>query len=158
MVNGKGDANKRYRVHGDGVESLWTGFEEIGMPEHRRSAALAMVREVVDANNVREFRWYKTEGKDELCCYWDDLALNVLWISANNVHFKADESLVRRSPRTTDWVEHDGSAVGWLLPGGERGAGGGRQRPKVAEVRCPETYMLHPAGTVCPDCDIEHDQ
>lgn len=155
---GKGDANQSYRVHGDDVDSLWTGFDEIAMPEHRRDEALAIVREVVEVNDAQDFRWYKTEGKDELCCYWDDLAVNVLWITANNVHIKADVSLVRRPLRTTDWSEHDGSGVGWLLPGADRGTGGGRQRPKVVEVRCPVTYLLHPAGTVCPDCDITHDE
>lgn len=53
-MNGKGHVNKRYRVHGDGVDSLWTGFDKIAMPEHRRGEALAIVREVVEANDVHE--------------------------------------------------------------------------------------------------------
>lgn len=101
-------------------------------------------------------RWYMTEGKDELCCYWDDLAANVLWITANNVRVKADTSLVERPQRATTWKEADGSGVGWLLPGAERGTGGGRQRPKAAEVRCPVTNVSHPAGTDCPHCDEVH--
>ena len=157
-MNGKGDANKRYRVHGDGVDSLSTGFHEIAMPEHRRGEALAIVREVVETNDVREFRWYRYEDKDELCCYWDDHAANVLWITANNVHVKADTSLVRRPQRTTTWRDRDGGCVGWLLAGADRGAGGGRQRPKAAEVLCPVTYLLHPAGSVCPDCDVAHSE
>jgi hypothetical protein len=158
-VNGKGDANKRYRVHGDGVDSLRAGFHEIGMPENRRGEARAIVREVVEANDVREFRWYKTEGKDELCCYWDDHAANVLWITPNNVHIKADTSLVRRPQRTATWREdRDGGGVGWLLPGADRGAGGGRLRPKAADVRCPVTYIWQPAGTVCSSCDVVHSE
>jgi hypothetical protein len=48
--------------------------------------------------------------------------------------------------------------VGWLLPGAVRGVGGGPQRPKAAEVRCPETFVWQPAGSVCPDCDVLHSE
>lgn len=158
-MNGKGEANKRYRVHGDGFNSLTAGFQEIGMPEVRRGEALAIVREVAEANDVREFRWCKTEGKDELCCYWDNHEVNVLWITATNVHIRADISLVGRPQRTTTWREdRDGGGVGWLLPGADRGAGGGRQRPKAAELRCPVTYLWQPAGAVCPSCDTVHNE
>lgn len=156
-MRGKGDANRRYRVHGDGVGSLVAGFDEIGMPPHRRVEALAIVRELVDANDVREFRWYKTEGKDELCCYWDDHQVNLLWITANNVHVTADTLLVRRPQRATTWREgRDGGGVGWLLPGAVRGAGGGRPRPEASGLRCPVTYLWQPAGTVCPSCEVVH--
>jgi len=157
-VNGKGDLNERYKVHGNDLDSLRQGFREIGMPENRYREALAIVREITEANDVREFRWYKTEGKDELCCYWDKQTVNVLWITPSNVHMRAETSLVQRPQRATTWrgERDEPDEVGWLLPGADRGPGGGPQRPKAAEVLCPETFVWQPAGTVCPVCDVVH--
>jgi hypothetical protein len=157
-VNGKGDANKRYRVHGDGVDPLTTGFNEIRMPQHRQREALAIVREVAAANGVRSFHWYKYESKAELCCYWDHHTANVLHITPTNVHIRADTSQIRRPPRAITWRDRDGMAVGWLLPGADPGAGGGRRRPIAAKERCPVTYMWLPAGSICPDCDVVHSE
>ncbi len=53
----KGNAHKRYKVHGDGMETLPRGLDELGMPANRRFHALMIVREVTDANNVVDFRW-----------------------------------------------------------------------------------------------------
>jgi hypothetical protein len=136
-VNGKCDANKRYRVHGDGVDTLAADLDEIRMAEPRLSEALAIVREVDAANGVRSFRWYKYESKDELCCYWDGHMANVLWITPTNVHIQADSALVRRPNRTVTWRDRDGVCVGWLLPGADAGAGGGRSRPKAAKCAAP---------------------
>ena len=80
-----------------------------------------------------------------------------MWITANNVHVHADPSVVQRPPqRSVTWVGHDG-CVGWLLPGADRGTGGGRQQPRASQVRCPVTFLWQPAGTVCQECDEVHD-
>lgn len=155
---GKGDVYKGYRIHGDSVDSLRAGFDAIAMPENRRGEALAIVGEIFDANDVREFRWYMTEGKPELCCYWDDLVMNALWITASNVHMLADAPAVRRPPRATTWEDEKSFCVGWTLPGADRTAGGGRHGPKAANVRCPATFLWQPVGTVCPDCEVVHSE
>lgn len=46
-------------------------FYAIGMPSARRSLALGIVGEVVEANEVRNFRWHKPHATVELCCTWD---------------------------------------------------------------------------------------
>jgi hypothetical protein len=127
------------------------------MPENRRREALVIVREIVEANDVREFRWYRTEGKPELCCYWDHHPANVLWITPTNVHINSDTRLVRRPQRPTNWSEdRDDGGVGWSLPGSERGTGGGRHKPKAVEVLCPVAFVRLPVGSVCPECDVVH--
>jgi hypothetical protein len=65
---GKGDQHRRYAIHGDGIDSIRAGFDEIAMPSERRNEAVKIISEVLDANDVQEFRWYKTPGTDELCC------------------------------------------------------------------------------------------
>jgi hypothetical protein len=155
-MSGKGDANRRYRVHGDGLDSIRDGFAELAMPEHRRRDAFAIVNEVLRANEVVDFRWYKTEGKDELVCYWDEQPYNVLWVTASEVHIVSDTSRVRRPTRSVNWQKEDGAYVGWLLPGAERGTGGGPRNSEVETVLCPETYIRQPSGTICPHCDVVH--
>jgi hypothetical protein len=149
----KGDAHRSYLVHGDGLDSISTGLIAIRMPEHRRHVALALTREVARVNHARHFRWYKTPGKDELCCWWDEHEANVLWVWQGNVHVKP--GAVTAPTRPTDWIGHDGH-VGWLLPGAQRGSGGGPRRAEPGQVVCPVTFIAHPVGTECPDCEVVH--
>jgi hypothetical protein len=155
-MSGKGNANRRYRVHGDGVDTIRNGFAELAMPEHRRPEALAIVREVLGANDAINFRWYKPDGTNELACYWGDHPYNVLWVTASEVHIPSDTSRVRRPKRSVDWQKEEGAYVGWLLPGAERGTGGGPRNSEVETVLCPDTYIRQPAGTLCPRCDVVH--
>lgn len=107
--------------------------------------------------NVVNFRWYKSDGANELACYWDDQPTNVLWVAPGDVHVPADRIRVTRPTRSLNWEKDNGAHVGWLLPGAERGTGGGRRQPDVATVRCPERFIHQPAGSICPDCDYIHD-
>ena len=156
MSTGKGDANRRYAVHGDGLASIRDGFNELAMPEHRRAEAFSIVSEVLAANRVVDFRWYRTEVTNELACYWDDQPTNVLWVTPSEVHIPAERGRVTRPPRPVNWEKEDGAYVGWRLPGAERGTGGGRRKPELATVLCPQTFIRQPAGSVCPDCDCVH--
>lgn len=113
---GKGDINRQYAVHGDDVESIREGFRELAMPEHRRADAFRIVGEVLAANQVVDFRWYKTDGTNELACYWDDQPVNTLWVTASEAHIPSDTTRVTRPDRPTDWQKEDGAYVGWLLP------------------------------------------
>jgi hypothetical protein len=126
------------------------------MPEHRRAEAYRIVGEVLAANDVVDFRWYKTDGKSELVCYWDDQPANALWVTASEVHIPSDTARVMRPGRPVDWQKEDGAYVGWLLPGAERGTGGGRRESEVATALCPETFIRQPAGTLCPRCEVVH--
>jgi hypothetical protein len=150
----KGDLHRKYAVHGDGVESLRIGFGELGMLPSRQEAALAIARDVAQANGAAAFRWYKPPATDELCCYWDDAAVNQMWISTSEVHVAAWTS---RPDRPLTWQTEDRAYVGWLLPGAEARSGGGSVKALVAEVVCPSSFVLHPQGTECPMCDIVHD-
>ena len=156
MRRGKGDANKRYAVHGDGLDSIREGFDHLGMPDYRRGEAFRVVSEVLAANDVVDFRWYKTDGTNELACYWDDQPSNVLWVTSSEVHIPADRGRVQRPARAVNWQKEGGARVGWLLPGAERGTGGGRREPEAAAVLCPETFIRQPVGSVCPTCDVVH--
>lgn len=152
----KGDAHRGYAVHGDSVDTIRAGFDSIGMLAHRQAEAQSIVREVVEANGVVDFRWYKPDDTPELCCYWDDLDRNVLWVTVANVHIPMDRGPVQPE-RPLTWSKEAGAFVGWLLPGAESGSGGGgRPKLRVAEVRCPVTFILQPAGQPCPDCEIVH--
>jgi hypothetical protein len=150
----KGDAYTCYSVHGDSIDSLAEGFIALGMPASRRSAASQIVREVLKVNNVTVFRWYKTEGTNELSCYWDDAKVNMLWVTSTDVHIERD---TRRPERAHDWDKQDGKYIGWLLPGAERGTGGGRRASEVATVLCPESFIRQPLGSTCPTCDAIHE-
>jgi hypothetical protein len=75
-----------YEVHGRGVDSLWSGFASIGMPEHRRSAAFEAVKAIVAAEGASGFCWYKVPNTMELAAYWDGCDRNMLWIEPGNVH------------------------------------------------------------------------
>ncbi len=152
----KGDTNKRYEIHGDSLTTLRTAFTEIVMPEHRHSEAAAIISEVLTANAVQEFHWYKTPGTAELACYWDQAPQNLLWITATEVHIPSDETKVKRPTRSINWDKQNGAYVGWLLPGAERGAGGGKRAREITTVLCPETFIGQPSGSVCPDCDVVH--
>ena len=160
MRMGKGDINRQYAVHGDDLESVREGFRVLGMPEHRRAEAFQIVDEVLAANQVVDFRWYKTDGHNELACYWDDQPANTLWVTASKVHIPSDTASVTRPERPTDWQkegqEEAGAYVGWLLPGAERGTGGGPRESEIATVLCPETYIRQPARTICPTCEVVH--
>ena len=95
MSTGKGDANRRYAVHGDGLASIRDGFNELAMPEHRRAEAFSIVSEVLAANRVVDFRWYRTEVTNELACYWDDQPTNVLWVTPRPVNWGGGGRSVR---------------------------------------------------------------
>lgn len=143
-----------YDVHGDGVENLREGLAEVGMEDSRRSAAVRLVEEVLEANGAVDFYWYKTSGKDELACYWDDLDKNVLWVTRSEVHVRADDPVIR--PHPTNWRGRNGELVGWLLPGAESGPGWGPSKPPITEVTCPQTGIKQPAGRECSYCEVVH--
>jgi hypothetical protein len=149
----KGDAYRRYPIHGNTVESLTEGFDALCMPESRRSQAMQIVREVLKANGVSVFRWYKTERTNELACYWDDADVNKLWITPTEVHV---ECRTPRPERALTWDKEGGKYVGWLLPGAERGTGGGARTVEMPTVLCPETFLRQPAGSICPTCEVSH--
>lgn len=125
------------------------------MPGDRRQAALTIVHEVLATNDVQDFYWYKPKRTPELSCYWDDADRNLLWVTSIGVHVRNDPS-VELPARPTNWSKEDCKYVGWLLPGGEAGTGGGRTKTLVPEVLCPETHLRVPAGQLCPDCEILH--
>ena len=83
-------------IHGDGLESIRTGFDELAMPSNRRNDAYALVAEVLKVNEAVVFCWYKTKGTEELACYWDDHETNVLWVTVGHVHIQKDSASVRR--------------------------------------------------------------
>ena len=150
----KGDIHLTYRVHGSGLSSLVEGFSHIGMPEHRRKEATAIISEILDANGVGVFRWYKTDSLNELCCYWDDAAANMMWVGPGQIHIK---STTPRPSRAITWTKAGGNEVGWLLPGAVAGSGGGPATTVVAsKVLCPDSGVLIPVGTLCPYCDEAH--
>src|SRR5262245_20154657 len=112
---GKGDTNLGYDVHGVGHESIAAGFRGLARPERRIPEAFKIVEEVLVANGVVDFRWYKPRATDELCCYWDDHDTNVLWITASAVFVVNDVARVARPTRPTTWQKEAGTYVGWLL-------------------------------------------
>jgi hypothetical protein len=148
---GKRGKNLTYEVHGDGVASLERGFDELRMPANRRREAIAIVGEVLAANDGGDFAWYKAR-KDELCCYWGDPDRNLLWITAGAVHMLPT---LPRPDRPLTYSKEDGN-VGWLLPGAEKGTGGGSKQREVATVLCPESGIRQPAGQLCAECEIIH--
>lgn len=154
---GKRDQNQRYEVHGDSIASLSRACAEIGMPEYRRSTAVEIVREVLAANGGVDFYWYVPPATDEVCCYWDDAEQNELWINPGEIHISSDEARTKRPERQLTYSKQDGAYVGWLLPGGQMGSGGGQERAKVATVLCPETYVHVPAGQPCSHCEVVHE-
>lgn len=125
------------------------------MPAHRHAEAQSILREVIDANNVVKFRWYKPPSTPEVCCYWDDHETNVLWVHAGSISFPADKEIARPA-RAPTLSKDGGSILGWSLPGSESGRGGGRHKPTVAEVQCPVAFLLQPAGQSCPECEVVH--
>ena len=83
-----------YAVRGRGVDTLWIGFDAIGMPTSRQPIAMGDVRAIIAANKVRDFWWYKTDLTDEICARWPHQPLgergrvhgsNVLWIAPNRI-------------------------------------------------------------------------
>lgn len=155
---GKRDQNRNYKVHGTGVSSLYAGFDEIGMPPYRRSTAISFVTEVLEANGARDFYWYVPPSTPEICCYWDDAEQNQLWINPGQLHISSDETRTKRPARPLTFSKQDGQYVGWFLPGGQSGTGGGPAPTQVATVVCPVTFLHVPAGVPCSDCEIIHDQ
>lgn len=152
----KGDKHLGYPVHGTGLASIREGFVAINMPEHRRDDAYKLVGEVLAANHATTLRWYLVDSTQELCCWWDDHERNVMWVRSHEVHIDADETLVTRPPRSTTYHRSDGDYVGWLLPGGEMGTGGGSPTSQTAFVLCRREHMQVPAGSVCPWCEVVH--
>jgi hypothetical protein len=155
VVAAKGDKHRSYRIHGDGIDSLVVGFNEINMPDSRRAEALTIVREVLEANHAGLLRWYKTEHTDELACYWDDSEVNTLWINPGELHVARGTPLPERN---LTWQNGDGTYLGWLLPEGVTGggSGGGDRRHQVKYVVCPRSFQQVPAESLCPDCEVVH--
>lgn len=149
----KKDAYLEYDVHGEGVTSLRDGFAQIQMPPERWDEAIEIVTEVLNANGVSQFYWYKPPATNELCGYWDDADVNMIWVSPSDVHVHARTP---RPPRATTMQRDEGNLIGWLLPGANSGAGGGPRRAKASKVTCPDTNLDIPAGSECPYCGIEH--
>lgn len=129
-MTGKGDAYKAYEVHGDSVETIRHGFEAIGMPTHRQAEAQAIVRDVLGANDVTDFRWYLPPTTPEVCCYWDGQEKNVLWVNSASVSILADDDIAQPA-RPLTWSKQEGAIVGWLLPAAER-VGARRGPPPIA--------------------------
>lgn len=154
-MNEKGDKYLEYNVHGDGIDSIQTGFDEIGMPRNRHNEAIAIIREVLQANNATNFRWYKPPATDELSCYWEGARINMLWVTPIDVHVDVDTP---KPDRKTNWEKQDGQYVGWLLPGANAGAGGGPKHANIPTVLCPKEFIHIPAGVQCPYCEVEHPQ
>lgn len=144
----KGNAYLDYEVHGDDVKSLRDGFAHIQMPLERWDAALGIVQEVLVANDVAKFCWYKPPATNQLCGYWDDAELNMIWISPSEVHISAQTPRPQRAPTT----HRDGGAeIGWLLPGASSASGGGHQHHKKAAPMCP-TCSIALVGSECSYC------
>ncbi len=152
-MRGKGSTYRNYPIHGDSLASIREGFAELAMPRERWDEAYKLLSEVLETNQVSVFRWYKTAGTNELSCYWDDASVNMVWVTAGDVHIAADTP---RPSRPTTWQKAGGSYVGWLLPGAHAGTGGGLREPEIAGVLCPETFVRNPLGTLCPTCEVIH--
>lgn len=153
---GKRESIQQYEMHGHEVASLGRGFDELGMPTYRRATAIEIVHEVLEANKASDFYWYKPPATDELCCYWDDAELNLMWINSGELHVRNDPASVVMPPRPITYTRTDNELVGWLLPGGEAGTGGNSGKPKARSVLCPVTFIRRPVGELCPDCEVEH--
>ncbi len=153
---GGAERHRRYKLHGEGFDSLSTGFNALVMPEARRTTAVAIVHEVLEANGALLLKWYMTPGTPEVACFWDDETQNTLWITAGHVHVAAESTTVIRSARPVNWEKADGRYVGWLLPGAAAGDGGGKRACQVATVLCPEAFVMVPAGIVCDYCGVDH--
>lgn len=149
----KANKNIDYEFHGNDVDSMRVGFEQIGMPNFRWEEAGVIVKEVLEANAVRSFYWYKVANTDELACYWNDATKNLLWVQRHEVHVLKEVVL---PARPIDYVKSDGELVGWLLPGGSTGTGGGPVKAGVAEVLCPATFLWIPKGVECEHCGVIH--
>lgn len=154
---GKRDQNQKYKVHGEGISTLGRGFDEIGMPEYRRSTAVTIVQEVLAANDAIDFYWYVPPATEEVCCYWDDAEKNQLWINPGELHVEKDDLRITRPARPVTYSKQNNDYVGWLLPGSQGGTGGGPQKAKIASVLCPATFLHVPAGVPCAECDIVHE-
>lgn len=138
------------------LSTLQAGFAAIGMPSERWSEAFAIVWEVLDANAAVDFRWYKPDRTDELACTWAGVGKNALWIGVNNVHVAPATTGVVLPARARTYIKENGT-VGWLLPGGNTGSGGGRRSPDTKWISCPVTQELQPVGSKCPDCMVVHE-
>lgn len=155
---GKRTQNWSYAVHGEGISSLTPGFDEIGMPAHRRTAAVEIIREVLTANGASDFYWYKPPATEELCCYWDDATRNLMWINAGELHVISEPSIVALPARPVTYRKQDGDLVGWLLPAPkpERAAGPASQRCPPCSALTSSSRYLPPlsartarSGTTC---------
>lgn len=151
----KRDANKTYKVHGDGIDSLRRGFDHIGMPSHRHAEAMRIVSEVIAANNATHFYWYAPPMTGEVCGYWDDAEVNQLWVQPSVVYVRR-VTTTRLPERALTHQKQDAEYVGWELPGATSGGGGGDRRAEVAEVLCPAQFIRVPAGVECSYCEVVH--
>ena len=154
MGKAKGTSNEDYEVHGNGAETLAEGLRVLSMPEHRRKAALELVREILAVNQATEFRWYMPEKTEQILCYWDDQPRISVWIERSNIHMRKDETVARLPAIPTTWSKSGDYKVGWLLPGAESGAGGGPRKAEPKEVLCPNCFLLIPVETDCFECGL----
>jgi len=144
----KGNTYLDYEVHGDDVKSLRDGFAHIQMPPERWDAALEIVQEVLEANGVAKFCWYAPPTTAQICGYWDDAELNMIWISPSEVHINAQTPRPQRAPTMH---RAEGTEIGWLLPGATSGSGGGHRQHKKAAPLCP-TCFIDIVGSECSYC------
>jgi hypothetical protein len=129
-----------YEIHGLGFDSLWMGLDAIGMPHHRRQAAVDAVRAIIAAEAVSGFCWYKVPNTDELAAYWDGGDKNMLWIEPGNVH--VDKSVA--FPLTVTGLK-GGDQPMHHLPGAIPGAGGKRAATSAA-APLPCQVCMNPHG------------
>lgn len=153
------ESTTRKDVEGDDLTSLPEGFDFLGMPSNRRSAARSLVEEIAARNSVETFHWYKPSGSNHVVCYWNASDVNLLWITTGHVHIRSNGPVVRPD-RRLDWSSADGEFVGWTLPGfvpGEVGTGGS-SRHRVDTVPCPHHLAPpQPVGAECPECCVVHE-
>ena len=134
-----------YEVHGSGVETLRTGLTAIGMPEHRRRAAIDAVRAIVAAEGISGFCWYKVPNTKEVAAYWTGCGKNMLWIEPGNVHVHPDVAF----PLTVTGLK-SGYQPMHHLPGANPRPDARRSSQNVATpLPCQRCMNVHPPEEEC---------
>lgn len=151
-MRAKGNTYRDYDIHGDDVESLRNGFAHIQMPAARWEAALEIVREVLTANDVARFYWYVPPTTAQICGYWDEAEVNMIWISPSEVHMNAQTPRPQRAPTME---RGEGAEIGWLLPGAKSGSGGGHKERKTTAPLCPTCFIKVAPGSECMFCGVK---
>jgi hypothetical protein len=138
----KGEAYRRYELHGEGVESI--ALDAIGMPAFRQPAAIAAIKAIIAANDVRDLVWYKVPNTAEIAAYWEGCRTNKLWIEAGNVHVDPDVSF----PLTVTGLK-GGVQPMHHLPGVTPGSGGGRSERIESPMPCHVCFNPHGTDEDC---------